>query len=566
MDRDPVLRGFLRSWRWSAVMLAIATGVIAFVAVQHSRATAGWSDEAPSQRRGAQVAGGDWTVRLPEGTRRPGTLALRRAEPEAAAWARSLGTLAARPDGRVGEPVEVSLRGAKVPRDGAVLRRSLPAPLPRGAQSAIAYYDDRHDAWQVVPTRVSADRRTLTARVGHFSLWDDVQYLAGWLLDTRVSAPECERERPPWLDDVTFVDDKNAPLRWCAGRDPRERSRLVVTVAVNRSYGMAVRPAVDPVDSEDSLFGSGPEQLAGHLWVKASELPPNLRGTFGGQFPVMGGEQVSFTFTEEQVHGVGSQPLVRVSPEVNNAIAGFTLSALLNVGGMKSKRLAAIEALVATAQCESDIGRPLLARRFSDAAQGATHCLTKHADDVARDTATVLATTLPGRNPRELGRLAGRIGGKLWQVWAVGAAFQVATWFADRHLPAAAFELHAFPRVAATGRPRPRATPASSPTPGSTPTAAPPASGFEPGAAFRSRCVVAWPTAPVHTSRGIEMTMSCSSVPLRRFLFTKVSYDNPDFKITPSTGTVLISGRVVDVARSEYGYSQLIVAADDISR
>ena len=546
-------------------MVVLAAVAVVFVLVQHARATRDWTATAPSHRPGAQVAHGDWSVRLSDRTKRPGTLVMSRPDPEGAAWARSLGALAARPDGVVGEPVELSLRRAKLPRRGAVLRRTLAKPLPDGAEAAIAYYDERRKAWRVVPTRVSADRRTLTARAHHFSLWDDVQYLAGWLLDTRVGAPECERERPRWLDDAVFLDDRNGPLRWCVGRDPRDHDRLVVKLAVNRSYGVAVRPAVDPVESEDSLFGSGPNQLVGHLWVSAPELPLRLRDGFGDQFPVMGGEQVSFTFTEEQVRGLGSRVLVRVSPELNNAIAGFTLSALLKVAGMTDKRWAAVEALVATAQCSADIGRPLLARHFSQAAHGATRCLTSHADDVARDVAIAMSTALPNRDPRGLGRLAGRIGGKLWQVWAAGTAFQVATWFADRRLPAAAFELHAFPRVARGSRPPARATPAPA-TPTPTPTASATASGFEPGAPFRSTCVVAWPTAPVHTSHGIEMTMSCSAVPRRRFLFTKVSYDDPDFTITPSTGPVQVSGRVADIARSEYGYSNLIVEADDISR
>jgi hypothetical protein len=58
--------------------------------------------------------------------------------------------------------------------------------------------------------------------------------------------------------------------------------------------------------------------------------------------------------------------------------------------------------------------------------------------------------------------------------------------------------------------------------------------------------------------------MSCASVPESRYLFTSVNYANPHFTITPSTGAVEVRGKVVDVARSDYGYSELIVVADSI--
>lgn len=60
------------------------------------------------------------------------------------------------------------------------------------------------------------------------------------------------------------------------------------------------------------------------------------------------------------------------------------------------------------------------------------------------------------------------------------------------------------------------------------------------------------------------MAMSCSHVPHRRFLLTHVSYGDPDLRITPSTGRVHVHGRVVDVARSEYGFNELVVRADEV--
>lgn len=102
------------------------------------------------------------------------------------------------------------------------------------------------------------------------------------------------------------------------------------------------------------------------------------------------------------------------------------------------------------------------------------------------------------------------------------------------------------------------------------PTSEPPAPSITPsspeydiGSEFSEPCYVAWPTAPVHTSDSIQMTMACSNVP-GQYLFVVVSYPDPDLPITPSTGTVLVHGQITDIATSEFGYRELIVLADAI--
>jgi hypothetical protein len=97
-----------------------------------------------------------------------------------------------------------------------------------------------------------------------------------------------------------------------------------------------------------------------------------------------------------------------------------------------------------------------------------------------------------------------------------------------------------------------------------TPPSQTPASGFSAGAAFDDYCVVAWPTAPIRSSSGIQMTMTCTHVPESQYLFTVVAYGDPNLPITPSTGQMHVTGRVVDVATSGYGYRELVVRADHV--
>jgi hypothetical protein len=84
------------------------------------------------------------------------------------------------------------------------------------------------------------------------------------------------------------------------------------------------------------------------------------------------------------------------------------------------------------------------------------------------------------------------------------------------------------------------------------------------GSPFASQCVVAWPTAPVVTSEGIQMTMSCAAVPEGEYLFTEVFYGDPDLPVSPDHAQAYVVGTVRDVAHSEYGYSELVVEASSV--
>jgi hypothetical protein len=469
-----------------------------------------------------------------------------------------------------GEPVHIGMVGGRLGRRGAILRRTLTQALPAGDLAALVFFDARQRAWRAVPTTISADRRTLTARVHHFSIWDDVEYGAGWLLDTRVDPPMCDGSPPSWVDDhggVVFVDDENAPLRWCVGHDPKNSSLLVVKLIVNRSYGMAVRPSVTPVRIDDSPLGAGPRGLATRLLTRSLSTPGKLGDAFGGEIPAIPGLEVDLWFTEAQVRKTVGSPLVHVARAANEAMAGLTYTEIQKITGDESivgRRVAAVSALVAIAQCGDDLIRPFTKHQWSSVVKGAIACLTDNAEAIGKDVALTLTTVLPNESPKVLGKIGGKVGGKLWQVWATGAAFQFATWSADQKLIDAAFDLRIFPKIVRKPRPPlPAKRPVTHTLPA--PSTPPAMTGLSPGAIFESKCVVAWPSAPIYTSQGIQMTMSCVGVPESKYLFTNVNFDDPNFRITPATGPVDVKGRVVDVARSSYGYSELVVVASAIT-
>jgi hypothetical protein len=99
------------------------------------------------------------------------------------------------------------------------------------------------------------------------------------------------------------------------------------------------------------------------------------------------------------------------------------------------------------------------------------------------------------------------------------------------------------------------------PPPAATP---PPTSGLAIGDHFAGNCVVAWPTAPVITQDAIIMTMSCTNVPENEYLFTQVQYGAPHLDITPDTGEVQVTGKVIGVETSDYGFKELVVLASNV--
>jgi len=59
--------------------------------------------------------------------------------------------------------------------------------------------------------------------------------------------------------------------------------------------------------------------------------------------------------------------------------------------------------------------------------------------------------------------------------------------------------------------------------------------------------------------------MTCANVPEDTYLFTQVQYDDPNLNVTPDTGELHVVGKIIDVNRSDYGFSTLVVQASSIT-
>ena len=83
---------------------------------------------------------------------------------------------------------------------------------------------------------------------------------------------------PEWLDSGIFIqDDKNNPIRWCMGSDPKRPELLVVKARVNRGYGYFATTAVAPEWNYNSAFD---DEALRQVWKTVADLD----GTLGLQY------------------------------------------------------------------------------------------------------------------------------------------------------------------------------------------------------------------------------------------------------------------------------------------
>lgn len=385
-----------------------------------------------------------WTVRL-----------------DSAAGAGSLLTLASGPAGpdpaaqallqlhdeqaiQTATPVRISLEKASIPRSGVTITRVLDTPLPSGDVAALAYYDSGHSAWTAVPTTVAADRRTVSATVHHLCPWTVLRYDLASLFTKRRTAPTCETTEPTWISSVTFLQDRNAPVLWCAGRDRQDPNSLDVKVAVNRAYGAAVVPAVLPASVSDSVFQGGPEDIFVGLLARTMIAPGALDGVFGGKLLVPGGDEADFRFTEDQVRSIGDRPLVSVAAEAGYALAGLTYDQLTKHA---PDPVAGAVVIAALGQCWNDLQSSFQAHDWFGAAGTALRCLEENRGDVARAAVTLALKAFPAKSPAEIGSAVGKLADKLWIIWAAQKVFQLLEWLTDQALGSGAWNLTALTTI-----------------------------------------------------------------------------------------------------------------------
>jgi hypothetical protein len=421
------------------------------------------------------------------------------------------------------------------------------ASVPRGVNPTsaigVSTYDDSSHTWVELDFAARISGRMIIVRVPHFSWWDPWTW--DWanlgarvsqdilqFLGKRAGPPSCSGGLPSYVSSVTVQDAPSVPIRGCA---ETSSGSLDVKLVDNRNYGVVVHYG-EPVSwgwhaRSSNLLGAAVEGVIDHFLGRDELYIPPL-GSAAIGIPNGGWEEANFT----------------IAPNAGTVVADLALLALSDLP---------VPATLISTQVAIDCGRLFSFGQFSATAAGvytlasqAASCL----DEVAKAIAKSISPDSGGGKALhqavgilEAARYAGDVGIGLDLGAELGDLILGTT--VDRTLRNFAV-FHS-----------PASTTTSSPTTTSTSTTQP---SLAVGSSFDSLCVVAWPTAPTITNSSIIMTMSCESVPETDYLFTNVTYDDPNLPITPDTGEIRVIGRVVNVATSDFGYRELVVQASNI--
>ena len=338
------------------------------------------------------------------------------------------------------------------------MRRVYDPPLPSGVGAAFAYYDQALGGWRIVPSSLSADRRTLTATIHHFSPWTDVTAAAGaWIervspdatyhigsfFDARVEPPKCSG-KPDWVRTATYLDDKNAPLRWCYGSDPDQPDVLVVKVRVNRGYGYPVVTATAPAWTWSSYLN---RDAAAAITAVVTDYPKEagryLSHLASGGQNVPGGTEIDYGFSESQVRRAPGSGLALVraeSGDLTELVFNLIVGAMADQVGQPVAAL--ILGMLAVIHCGAEIVKA--GSNWSRLAGAVTDCLIAGRESLTRQLAKYLVGRSSNIGPEAAAAKAAGITRKLIYVTAAGIFFQLASYIGDLELIDAARTFNVF--------------------------------------------------------------------------------------------------------------------------
>jgi hypothetical protein len=429
-----------------------------------------------------------------------------------------------------------------------------PADVPAGVSPTdvfgIATFDQTSGQWLSVPITADTSLHTITAEVTHFSWWNpfswdwstlgsEVSQDALQAIGERSAAPVCDNTSiPSYISTVNVESDASDPLRSCA---ETKSGILDVEMTSNRTYGMVMTYGAPVQWGWHSSGGNLVDKLFDsdhHIGSNQLYLPPLQSDSIGIPDSNFGFSQfVAQPTMSTIVVAIADLVIPLIPPEgtvvdqIGESCASFIYSftapvnpdaVIGDIQGAAACIKGAVEAVIASADLSSSEVSALI-----------------HADGKLTLLDSAKAVTIGVGLGATVGDLV--LGSKV-----------------DNGLREFSI-LHA----KATEQLTPTTTvpPATTEPPTTT---EPGASGLAIGAPFQSACVVAWPTAPTVTSTSIILTMTCEAVPESQYLFTQVTYDDPNLDVTPDTGTMEVTGQVEDVAKSDLGYSELIVKASHI--
>jgi len=417
----------------------------------------------------------------------------------------------------------------------ATLRIPLKRRLPPGVPVMAARAQKPGEPWTPVRVRLSSNRRYAFVRVGHLSLFsvfttgvgDLLRELKEGVLDgvtagltAEAKPPDCDGEDEARFEGHSVASDSKDTVYWCFGLENGSR---ILRIVNNRRYPLALTHAGLPVTQQGG-GGVRWERLSRFISGEEAIVSPREQLSFSVRLNPGGSAGIRTRFD-----GVGFS-LYQLQFGVESLIEILTRFG----AGSGVTSVDVIDKLLMIPNCASAIG--------GTAGDLISKCFSKS-------------------------QLADVLGPKGYLVAPLMATSELLSFFRSA-FNAAGDQLNGRDVYRIVIRREASSQPPTVPSP-TPPTQEPPAtvptSGFEVGDDFDLQCQVAWPTAPYRTSNSIQMMMQCVGLP-REFLLVQVTYPDPNFPISPSTGRVRVRGKIADIARSELGFRILVVIADEIGQ
>lgn len=355
-----------------------------------------------------------------------------------------------------GTPVEIELK-AEMPASGATLARTYAAPLPEGVAVTFAFWDEEYQVWTAVPTTLSNDRRTATAVVQHFSLWNDfiagskealtrvrdaaskagqtvstwagdvvkgaadtvstaaeaTYWSAGNIFSTRVELPECDLATPNWVVDLPTGFDPNDQVRFCAGHDAAHPELLVVKARPNRGYGFPVVLTTEAQWEYNSTHNASLTEVIATVGQVDAVIGESVSELLNNGRFVGAGDEISFGIAPSALRDYESEFLLELpSPTVPQYIFS-TISQLVAAWGV-SEAEGTLAAAIVVAHCLSKLGSQV---DIGTAASTVMTCATSASDVFVSTLEKSLIAQ--GHRKLEVGKLLGKISMALWVIPAV---------------------------------------------------------------------------------------------------------------------------------------------------
>lgn len=246
--------------------------------------------------------------------------------------------------------VDLSVANGEFPDTGATVSFDLDQQPPEGAHPTVVHWNEETSEWEPLPSELSADGKTLSAHVEHFSIKGRVEGVYNWLdeiVGNAGDAPTCPGSEPEW-SDVQFFDDRNAPLLMCVGTDQKNPDILEVRAVANRSSAMLVSTTITPEWAWSDVLGdTGPE-----TWIGTVLGGEPVDALMTSRYLIPPGGEYRFGFAKEKLfelwRTVPSGVLIEAETSGASVVGGLVYSAVADHAGGK---VGAAVSLIALAEC-----------------------------------------------------------------------------------------------------------------------------------------------------------------------------------------------------------------------